>query len=72
MSPECTKWSPANGSKLPSIEEGLFEDPLSDEASQRSRLLMFDVLRFAECHRYRYMIVENVVDIATREKYRTA
>ncbi|HET7406652.1 MAG TPA: DNA cytosine methyltransferase [Mycobacteriales bacterium] len=72
-SPECTKWSQANGSKpLPTIEEGLFEDPLSDEASQRSRLLMFDVLRFAEHHRYRAMVVENVVDIATQPRYRLA
>lgn len=71
-SPECTKWSQANGKALPAIEEGLFEDPLSDEATQRSRLLMFDVLRFAEYHRYRAMIIENVVDIATQAKYRLA
>lgn len=71
-SPECTKWSQANGKARPAIEEGLFEDPLSDDAATRSRLLMFDVLRFAEYHRYRYMIVENVVDIATQAKYRLA
>jgi DNA (cytosine-5)-methyltransferase 1 len=71
-SPECTKWSQANGSKMPAIEEGLFEDPLSDDAKNRSRLLMFDVLRFIEYHRYRLVIVENVVDIATQAKYRTA
>lgn len=71
-SPECTKWSQANGKALPAIEEGLFEDPLSDEASQRSRLLMFDMLKFAEYHKYRVMIVENVVDIATQAKYSVA
>ena len=71
-SPECTKWSQANGSKMPAIEEGLFEDPLSDDAKQRSRLLMFDVLRFIEHHRYRLVVVENVVDIATQAKYRLA
>lgn len=71
-SPECTKWSQANGSKMPDIEEGLFEDPLSDDVKQRSRLLMFDVLRFIEHHRYRLVVVENVVDIATQTKYRTA
>jgi DNA (cytosine-5)-methyltransferase 1 len=71
-SPECTKWSPANGSKpLPAIEEGLFEDP-SDDAASRSRLLMFDVLRFAEHHRYRAMVIENVVDVATQPKYQLA
>jgi len=71
-SPECTKWSQANGKARPAIEEGLFEDPLSDDAATRSRLLMFDVLRFAEFHMYRYMIIENVVDIATQAKYRMA
>lgn len=71
-SPECTKWSQANGAKLPAIEAGLFEDPLSDDAKKRSRLLMFDVLRFIDYHRYRLVIVENVVDIATQAKYRTA
>lgn len=71
-SPECTKWSQANGSKLPAIEEGLFEDPLSDDAKNRSRLLMFDVLRFIEHHRYRLVFVENVVDIATQDKYKLA
>lgn len=72
-SPECTKWSQAGSSKTrPAIEEGLFEDPLSDEAATRSRLLMFDVLRFIEHHRYRLVFVENVVDIATQAKYRLA
>jgi DNA (cytosine-5)-methyltransferase 1 len=70
--PECTKWSQANGSKMPAIEEGLFEDPLSDDAKNRSRLLMFDVLRFIEHHRYRLVFIENVVDIATQAKYATA
>ncbi|MEV4767758.1 DNA cytosine methyltransferase [Micromonospora humida] len=72
-SPECTKWSQAGGSRSkPAIEEGLFEDPLSDDAATRSRLLMFDVLRFAEHHRYRAIVVENVVDIATQPKYALA
>ena len=71
-SPECTKWSQANGAKLPAIDEGLFEDPLSDDAKTRSRLLMFDVLKFIDYHRYRLVIVENVVDIATQAQYRTA
>lgn len=71
-SPECTKWSQANGSNLPPIEAGLFEDPESSDVATRSRLLMFDVLKFIEHHRYRAVIVENVVDIATQEKYRLA
>lgn len=71
-SPECTKWSQASGKQRPAIEEGLFEDPLSDEAASRSRLLMFDVLRFMEHHRYSYAIIENVVDIAVSTKYANA
>lgn len=71
-SPECTKWSQANGTPLPDIDDGLFEDPLSSEAAERSRMLMFDVPRFMAVHRYRYVIVENVVDIAMLPKYRTA
>ena len=72
MSPECTKWSQASGAKLPAIEEGLFEDPLSDDAKTRSRLLMFDCLKFIDYHRYRLVFIENVVDIATQSQYRTA
>lgn len=71
-SPECTKWSQANSTPRPAIEEGLFEDPESDEAATRSRLLMFDVLRFIDYHRYDLAIVENVVDIATNAKYALA
>ena len=72
-SPECTKWSQAGGAKnRPAIEEGLFEDPEADEAAQRSRLLMFDVLKFAEYHQYKAMVIENVVDIAVQAKYRLA
>jgi DNA (cytosine-5)-methyltransferase 1 len=51
---------------------GLFEDPESDEAAHRSRLLMFDVLKFIEHHRYRLVMVENVIDIATQPKYALA
>lgn len=71
-SPECTKWSQAGGTRAADLEPGLFEDPLSDEASQRSRMLMYDVPRFAEVHRYAAIIVENVIDVATRPKYRNA
>jgi DNA (cytosine-5)-methyltransferase 1 len=33
---------------------------------------MFDALRFVEHHRYRAVVVENVVDIATQAKYAAA
>src|SRR5690606_33897759 len=51
---------------------GLFENPDSDDVRLRSRLLMFDVLKFIEYHRYRLVIVENVVDIAMQSQYATA
>ncbi|WP_300680706.1 DNA cytosine methyltransferase [Nocardioides sp.] len=83
-SPECTKWSQASGGKYSNVPISSGDDLLSlldpelvDEDPetaivQRSRLLMFDVLRFAEHHRYAAMVIENVVDIATNVKYRDA
>ena len=81
-SPECTKWSQASGGKYSSVsvEANLLDllDPeLVDEDPetaivQRSRLLMFDVLRFAEHHRYAAMVIENVVDVARNPKYAEA
>lgn len=82
-SPECTKWSVANSrAHALSVEIGgdptLFDDVPDDLISNeqdeidRSRLLMFDVLRFIEHHRYRMVIVENVVDIATQAKFARA
>lgn len=82
-SPECTKWSVANSkAQSLSIEMGgdptLFDDIpdhlISSEQDEidRSRLLMFDVLRFIEHHHYRAVIVENVIDIATQAKFARA
>lgn len=82
-SPECTKWSVANSkAHALSLEMGgdptLFDDVPDDLISSeqdeidRSRLLMFDVLRFIEHHRYRMVVVENVVDIATQAKFARA
>lgn len=81
-SPECTKWSQASGGKYSNISTSLDGDLLDllnpdlveDEDPekaivQRSRLLMFDVLRFVEHHRYQAMVIENVVDIATNAKF---
>jgi DNA (cytosine-5)-methyltransferase 1 len=42
----------------------LFGDTLPDEAAERSRATMWDVVRFAEHHRYDAIVVENVVDAA--------
>lgn len=65
-SPECTTHSPAGGNRRrPTTQRDLFLNPADDPATVRSRATMFDVVRFAEYHRYRIIIVENVVE-ATR------
>ena len=57
-SPECTNHSQAKAHKVRST----IWEPNADLAEERSRATMWDVPRFAEHHRYRYVIVENVVD----------
>ena len=82
-SPECTTWSQASGAlydKVP-LEADLLslldpdlvedDDPVN-AAARKSRLLMFDVLRFAEHHAYPAMVVENVVEVATSPKFAAA
>jgi DNA (cytosine-5)-methyltransferase 1 len=63
-SPECTNHSVAKGRKRVTAQPDLFGETLPDEAAERSRATMWDVPRFAEHHRYRAVIVENVVDAA--------
>jgi DNA (cytosine-5)-methyltransferase 1 len=71
-SPSCTFWSQARGEKQDFVDQPteptLFDldlmddeddEPLPNEAKERSRALMHDVPRFAEHHRYRAVIVEN-------------
>ncbi|MEU7140848.1 DNA cytosine methyltransferase [Nocardia sp. NPDC046473] len=64
-SPECTNHSQARGRKrnVDSMPD-LFGEVLPDEAAERSRATMWDVVRFTEFHRYRAIVVENVVDAA--------
>ncbi|MFD8577197.1 DNA cytosine methyltransferase [Streptomyces virginiae] len=62
-SPSCTNHSVAKGRRRHiDATPDLFGETLPDEAAERSRATMWDVIRFAEHHRYRAMIVENVVD----------
>ena len=66
-SPECTNDSVAKGVKRQRAEDAALFDfdgtrPLPDEAATRSRATMWDVPRFAEYHRYKAIIIENVVD----------
>ena len=64
-SPECTNHSVARGKKRNAdAQPDLFGEVLPDEAADRSRATMWDVPRFAEHHRYKAIITENVVDAA--------
>lgn len=63
-SPECTNHSQAKGKKRDVGQMAFGEEPLPDEAADRSRATMWDVVRFAEHHRYPAILVENVVDAA--------
>src|SRR5437667_10749596 len=67
-SPECPTWSRARGKRADqgiTGQLGLSEEfePLPTEAEQRSRVTMWDVVRYAECHAYEAVVVENVVDV---------
>jgi DNA (cytosine-5)-methyltransferase 1 len=60
----CTNHSVAKGRKRNvDNQPDLFGEHLPDEAAERSRSTMWDVVRFAEFHRYQAIIVENVVDV---------
>lgn len=64
-SPECTTHSPAGGNRhRKSAQFDAFIPTELDPATQRSRATMWDVVRFAEYHQYRAIIVENVVEAA--------
>ena len=63
FSPSCTNHSIAQGKKRhQDATPDLFGEVLPDDAAERSRATMWDVIRFAEFHEYRAIIVENVVD----------
>jgi DNA (cytosine-5)-methyltransferase 1 len=64
FSPECTNHSVAKGRRRGAdATPDLFGEVLPDELAERSRATMWDAVRFAEHHRYRALIVENVVDV---------
>lgn len=63
-SPECTNHSKAKGRRRVITQPDLFGETLPDAAAERSRATMWDVVRFAEAHSYRAIIVENVVEVA--------
>ncbi len=60
-SPECTNHSLSKGKKRQyQCQLDLFGTVTIDPAEERSRATMWDVCRFAEAHRYKGIIVENV------------
>jgi len=63
-SPECTNHSVAKGRKRITNQPDLFGESIADEAAEKSRATMWDVPRFAEQHKYKLIITENVVDAA--------
>lgn len=64
FSPECTWHSLAMGQKRKATTQlDMFNQMNPDPAAERSRVTMWDVVRFSEYHRYQVVIVENVVEI---------
>jgi DNA (cytosine-5)-methyltransferase 1 len=61
-SPECTNHSVAKGRKQVKSQLDAFATGKQDAAAERSRATMWDVVRFAEFHKYKVIITENVVD----------
>lgn len=66
----CTNHSQAKGSKRPAQGIDLFGETLPDEAAERSRATMWDVVRFTEAHRYQAALVENVVEVVQWAPFR--
>lgn len=63
-SPECTNHSLAQGRRRKNLNQGdFFQQNLIDPAAVRSRATMWDIVRFAEVHRYEVVVTENVVDV---------
>jgi DNA (cytosine-5)-methyltransferase 1 len=62
-SPSCTNHSVAKGKKRVTHQGALFGEQV-DEAADRSRATMWDVVRYAEEHDYKLIFTENVVDAA--------
>jgi DNA (cytosine-5)-methyltransferase 1 len=62
-SPECTNHSLAKGKMRKwQAQLDMFGKMQIDPAEERSRATMWDVVRFAEHHHYRIIVVENVVE----------
>lgn len=68
VSPECTNHSQAKGVKQADKVPDLFGEILPEDAAERSRATMWDVVRFVEAkwlagRPYKAFVVENVVEV---------
>jgi DNA (cytosine-5)-methyltransferase 1 len=63
-SPECTWHSPAGGRRRLRAQLDAFEEYVPTDAGVRSRATAFDVIRAAEVHQYKAIVVENVIEFA--------
>jgi DNA (cytosine-5)-methyltransferase 1 len=69
-SPECTNHSLAKGRKRKGASQmDMFDNKPPDPDEIRSRATMETVPKFAAYHRYKFIVVENVVDIRWWEKW---
>lgn len=70
-SPICTEVSPAGGRRKKGHQLDLFEDygHVPSEAFERTRATFWEVIRATEVHRYRVIMVENVVEAAQWELF---
>ncbi|MBZ0294653.1 MAG: DNA cytosine methyltransferase [Anaerolineae bacterium] len=65
FSPECRAWSRASGksSKARHYKTDLWRNPTTDPADDRSRMLMESVPYVSAIADYKYVLVENVVEV---------
>lgn len=75
FSPSCTHHSPAGGNKAEPGQDSLFTDmqeddrPLEEDAAERSRMTMMDVIAAVEVHHFPVVIVENVIEATRWRKF---
>jgi DNA (cytosine-5)-methyltransferase 1 len=69
FSPECTWHSPAGGRRKLRAQLDLLDDYVPTDGGIRSRATMLDVFRATEVHRYKIVVVENVVEVADWPSY---
>lgn len=70
-SPICTEVSPAGGQRKRTNQMDLFEEHghVPTEAFERTRVTFWEVVRAAEIHRYKIILIENVVEASRWELF---